>query len=982
MYDGTCPTLDDLGQFLDEQLGPPRQAEIGTHVDTCRACQTVLETLTRHRAFDLMGLSTESLQGSVGHRVHDHDSTDEPEGIDDGANGRRRPDDERVLAPQVDGKSPLDADRTQFYVPPSGARADTSRTDTGLDPGLPQIASYEILEVLGEGGMGVVYKARQRGLNRLVAVKMVRGDRRGRPDQIARFRIEAEAVARLSHPNIVQIFDIGEADGVPFVSLELLEGGSLDHRLAGTPQPGRPASQLLITIAKAVQVAHDAGIIHRDLKPSNILFTEDGIPRITDFGLAKRLESDSRHTVSGQIMGSPSYMAPEQAKGRTRDVGPAADVYALGAILYEMLTGRPPFKGETPIETVRMVIDADVVPPSRLVPRVERDLETICLKCLAKEPDKRYSSAARLATDLERYRNGETIEARRASPSERAIKWSKRHPGRAASIVFAVFCLGTTLAAGVAYDQHLREQERQENVRIADSMTKNNKMILEAQEEFRQDKPATAREKLRDVQNETRKEPRLHALYDLAGSLLAQIERRLADDDAQKRDRARFETFLRLRDDALFYETQFTGLDLTASRKAAERAARAALAIFGGPGPRDVWVPNTLPVTYFAKEYEEVRESCYELLLVVAESVEQPKEGLRWLDAAARLSPATPAYHLARASCLERAGDAQQARREGEAGGRLSPSTPLDHFLLGRAAYHRKDWNAALAYFDLALQLRPDHFWSHCLSAICNLQLSTPLPAKADLNACLQSQREFAWLYVLRGFASYQVGVLSRSAAASLPTKGEMLRREAQAQLKACETDYAKALDLLARNPNDHLRYALLVNRGLLWLERRESDRAVADLQAAIRLDGNVYPAYESLAVAFERQNKPDKAVAAITRAIELQPKLAKLYRGRGGIVLRRKDSTAAGRAAALDDLEKAIRLDVPGYADVAARPYRSCPATLPGPSGPGGARRVQCSSQSGAGPSPGASNPPRAAAQDEAVQRADRVVRRPARQG
>ena len=193
--------------------------------------------------------------------------------------------------------------------------------------------------------MGIVYKARQLGLNRLVAIKMIIGGSQVRTAHLARFRVEAEAVARLRHPNILQIYDIGEVDGLPFVSLELLEGGDLDDRLAGTPQPGRSGAELMATLARAVDAAHKAGIIHRDLKPTNILFTEDGIPKITDFGLAKRLESDSRQTETGQIMGTPSYMAPEQASGNTKDVGPAADVYALGAILYEMLTGRPPFMG-------------------------------------------------------------------------------------------------------------------------------------------------------------------------------------------------------------------------------------------------------------------------------------------------------------------------------------------------------------------------------------------------------------------------------------------------------------------------------------------------------------------------------------------------------------------------------------------------------------------------------------------------------------
>ncbi len=197
---------------------------------------------------------------------------------------------------------------------------------------------------------------------------------------------------------------------MPFVALELLDGGGLDDRLAGTPQPGKQAAELMVTLARAVHVAHQAGIVHRDLKPTNVLYTSDGVPKITDFGLAKRIDSDDGQTESGQIMGSPSYMAPEQARGDSRNVEPPADVYALGAILYEMLTGRPPFKGETPMETVRQVLDDDPVTPSRLVPRVPRDLETICLKCLHKDPAKRYESAQALADDLERYRS------RRADP--------------------------------------------------------------------------------------------------------------------------------------------------------------------------------------------------------------------------------------------------------------------------------------------------------------------------------------------------------------------------------------------------------------------------------------------------------------------------------------------------------------------------------------------------------------------------------------
>ena len=231
--------------------------------------------------------------------------------------------------------------------------------------------------------MGVVYKARQHRLNRLVAVKMIRAGSLAKPEDLARFRLEAETVANLRHANIIQIFDVGEVGGLPFVTFELLEGGSLDGLVAGRPQPEASAAQLTATLARAIHVAHHAGIIHRDLKPSNVLFSVEGTPKITDFGLAKRLAEDG-HTETGQVMGSPSYIPPEQAEGRAKEAGPATDVYALGAILYEMLTGQPPFKGVTPMDTLMKVLREDPVTPSRLQSHLSRNLETICLKCLAK----------------------------------------------------------------------------------------------------------------------------------------------------------------------------------------------------------------------------------------------------------------------------------------------------------------------------------------------------------------------------------------------------------------------------------------------------------------------------------------------------------------------------------------------------------------------------------------------------------------------
>jgi eukaryotic-like serine/threonine-protein kinase len=278
-------------------------------------------------------------------------------------------------------------------------------------PPLPHVAGYEILEVLGRGGMGVVYKARQLGLNRVVALKMILAGANASQQDLNRFRAEAEAVAQLGHPNIVQIYEIGEQGGCPFLALEYVGGGSLAQHLDGTPVGPNQAAGLVLDLARAVHHAHEKGIVHRDLKPANVLLLSDGTPKIADFGLAKRAGSNQAHTQTGDILGSPSYMAPEQAAGAIDKVGPPTDVYALGVILYELLTGRPPFKGATLMETFEQVREHDPVPPRFLQPKTPRDLETICLKCLEKSPQRRYASAAALADDLQAFRVGDPIAA-------------------------------------------------------------------------------------------------------------------------------------------------------------------------------------------------------------------------------------------------------------------------------------------------------------------------------------------------------------------------------------------------------------------------------------------------------------------------------------------------------------------------------------------------------------------------------------------
>jgi len=308
------------------------------------------------------------------------------------------------------------------------------------------VGDYEIIGELGRGGMGVVYRARQITLNRVVGLKMLTGHYG--PDELTRFRAEAETAAGLHHTNIIQIYEVGEMEGAPFFSMEYVESGSLADRLRGGPIEDRQAAQLLISVARALHFAHRNGVVHRDMKPANILLDPEGVPKVADFGIAKRLTANSALTLSGAVIGTPTYMAPEQAKGTSRDVGAAADVYSLGAILYEMLSGRPPFlpeDSETAL-TVR-VITEDAVSPAFYRPGIPRDLETICLKCLEKEPRDRYESAAAFAEDLRRYLDDESIMARPPTTVVRTIKWIRRHPWRFVSRA----ALAAAVIAGAAW---------------------------------------------------------------------------------------------------------------------------------------------------------------------------------------------------------------------------------------------------------------------------------------------------------------------------------------------------------------------------------------------------------------------------------------------------------------------------------------------------------------------------------------------------
>ncbi len=726
------------------------------------------------------------------------------------------------------------------------------------------------MDVLGTGGMGVVYRARQLGLNRLVALKMIREDREAHPGNLTRFMVEAEAVARLAHPNIIQIYDIGTAGCRPFFALELVSGGSLKNHLDGNPQPTRQAAELIESLARAVHAAHQAGIIHRDLKPGNVLITPDGVPKITDFGLAKLLDTESARTFSGQVVGTPSYMAPEQAVD-SRMVGPAADVYALGAILYEMLTGRPPFKGETPLETVRQVIEDEPVSPTRLMPRVARDLETICLKCLAKNQRRRYASALALADDLRHFLNGEPIKARPIPFWQRAAKWARRRPAAAMVLAAgALVVLGAFLGV-LEYQERRTTQIEQQHARLVREWEAKS-AIKEARAEIdRKDLPK-AKELLTRLQGKLGLDASMGALIKETQRLLESVKARLDEEDAQERDLASYRSFRERRKQALFQATSFTGLDLATDPAAPRKTAREALKVYATAGSDDTWTLKALPSSLTAPQQADIKAGCYALLLLLAEAEPDPASRLRRLDEAARLRPeATTAYHLRRADYLAKAGDPMGAEREGSLASAQQQATPFDHLRIGQSAYRRGDYSTALEHFNAVLQDQPDDFWAQCISAVCALQLHRPAEAVPRLNACLQSDPDFAWLYLLRGYASSELAAAELDPAhrdsavgdtgEKIPPQGvepfhadaglarandkkgpsaaretDGARKRADRYLVDAQADYQRARERLASKPNNELQYALWVHQGTLALLRREPGEAAACLQSAIAL--------------------------------------------------------------------------------------------------------------------------------------------------
>ncbi len=796
------------------------------------------------------------------------------------------------------------------------------------------VPGYDILEELGRGGMGVVYKARHRRLQRLVALKMVLAGAHVGAVGLARFRAEAEAVAKLSHPNIVQIYETGEHEGRPFFSLEFVDGGSLDQRMAQSPTSPRAAAQLIETLARTMAVAHERGIIHRDLKPANILLAKVGsqsslvrsrevdssslpadhwsrttVAKIADFGLAKQVDDDSSQTRSGTILGTPSYMAPEQAGGRNREIGPAADIYSLGAILYELLVGRPPFRAGNPIDTIRQVLDQDPIPPRQLEPRVPLDLETICLKCLEKGPERRFGSAVELADDLRRFVDGDPIHARPTPAWERAWKWGRRRKalvglcavitmafvGAALFVAWHNVSLRGKLDLALAAERRSKQREMNalEERRLTLVQQEGQKLFDSARIAAAASDWSTARLDLEKALTTIRSETHVDSLKQSALELLKQVENELRVEADRRASRSRLRSFVSLRDEAQFLGTLYTGMDLAANLEAARAATQQALAVYGVVAGKEA--PPGFDAYQSAAERREVLGDCAGLLLILAEIEAQsalsrkPAENAQFLrkalgrlDQAGRMGAPAHAVQLRRARYLSLLGEKAEAARVEQTAQGAALDDVLDHFLMADELYRREQFDQAIEQFDWVLQRKPAHFWAQYLNALCLLRQKRPAEARALLSACLAARSDFVWLYLLRGFAHQELQAFS-----------------------AAESDFQQASQMPM---DENARYVLFVNRGVLRVRTGHVDDAIADLKAAINLKPKAYQAFVNLAQAYRRINQPGRALEQLDRAVELEPGLAHVYRLRARLYLERKESERA-----LANLDQAIALENAG---------------------------------------------------------------------
>ncbi len=728
--------------------------------------------------------------------------------------------------------------------------------DALVSESMPKLVDYEVLFPLGQGGMGIVYKARHRRLHRHVALKTFQPGRLPSSRELSRFRTEAEAIARLQHPNIVQIFEIGQAEGLPYLALELAEEGTLAEKLLQLQFKPRAAAELIDTLARAVHHAHEHHIVHRDLKPANVLFTRGGIPKITDFGLAKVLLEDAEAmrdaTRTGESIGTPRYMAPEQAAGQQARIGPATDVYALGTLLYECLTGQVPFVSTSAVETMDKIRSEEPVSPRRLQRSIPRDLETICLTCLHKEPSRRYSSAQALSEDLRRFLRGEPVRARPTPAWERVWKWGRRHPAHAALVAVGFLLAFTFLGAIVVHNR--LEAKRLAELRIEVSM-----LMQEGQEALELRDEDTAQARFRDALIKVQGEPTLRD-YETGIAGWLDHSRRAANQQRWSQ-RIPPREFDELRDEAILLS-----LLLDPLRQEPIRLARQA-------------IQTALELTIAGDSaFHEERE---QLILLDADLVSLESDSARAL---VRLDEAkghsSRHFHERRAMYLERMGRAAEADGERLRAKQCPPTNPATaRFHSGVDQLRRREFDSARHHFDKVLDSAPEHFMARFCLAVCFVHQNRPAEAKVALTACLAQRPRFVWSYLFRGQASLRSGDTNEAI-----------------------QDFQRGLD---SSPPDSARFALLTNKGLLHLQLQQVDQAQDMLEQATTLFPLESSGWENRARVGAWQGRWAEAERHFEKAISLAPKRPGVYRTRSVCYRNAKKWSDA-----LADLDKALGCD------------------------------------------------------------------------
>jgi serine/threonine-protein kinase len=801
---------------------------------------------------------------------------------------------------------------------------DSAGPNDGIPPAssvsqFPKISDHEVLEVLGHGGAGVVYKAWHLRLDRPVAVKMLLAGPFARPQELERFVREARAAAGLNHPNIVQIYEVGNAEGRPYFTMEFVEGGSLAQKLAGAPQPVRQAAALTATLAETVQVAHQHGIIHRDLKPANVLLTGEGIPKIADFGLARRLEEEGGPTQSGIPLGTPSYMAPEQAGGKTSAIGPAVDVYALGAILYELLTGRPPFRGESGAETVQQVLHREPVPPLQLNAAVPRDLETICLECLQKTPQHRYATALELAEDLGRFQRGEPIAARPVSRAERVVRWARRKPTAAALALAALtlFCIAITYDAN---EWRLAAKRRAEVAQWEPRL----ELVSQLEAEGKFQEARSLLQRLPDADVGALKDQIRAALSDLE---LVQNLDRIRNNRVAVVD-GRFDLASNRARSDREYESEFAAAGLGTFQDAPTPVA-AAVAASPIRGPliaalddwsvctsdesRRHWIFEVARIadpdpsgwrdrarvaglskqslTQLA-ETAVVREQSVQLLVALAQRMQvagaDPTEFLR------RVQQQYPGDFWA---CFTLA-DAlsginyEECVRFYQAALAIRPETAIAHHNVGRALGMAGRTNDTIPHLREAVRLEPKFS-----NAIGHLAMSLTLTgqgaealelAKQAVSLDARSADNHNSLgYVLIGTGQAEKAIVEfHRAIACDPAFGDAREFLATTLIGVGRLDEAREqLEEFRRVcPNSD---AMHFDFGRLLVLQGHIDEAIAELQDSVRLNPQRWDAHFLLGECWRMKESPQRALLEYTRAIEARPTAFQAARARRGVMLQ-----------------------------------------------------------------------------------------------